>query len=608
MKRTPILAGIGALVALGSFATPVMASEREYSPPVANDIPRNLYWGDTHLHTRNSADAYSLKNTTLGPEQAYRFARGETVEAHNGMKVKLRHPLDFLVVSDHAEFLGVFALVEDRDPDILATPLGARWRSYLDKGDYTRMFEDFVEILAGERTGEVPRNVKESIWSDVASAADQFNEPGVLTTFSGFEWSSQPKGRNLHRVVVFKDDAETVSRYLPFSSIDSDDPEDLWESLSQYEQETGGSVFAIPHNGNLSNGQMFSPVRMNGEAIDKPYAQKRAKWEPLFEVTQIKGDSETHPLLSPDDEYADFETWDQANIMLTEPKEDWMLQYEYGRSALKLGLVAGQKFGVNPYQFGMVGSTDSHTSLSTTEESNFFGKFPESEPGPERIKNKMGGRLWANSTISASGLLGVWAKENTRDELFSSMQRKEVYATSGSRIKLRFFGGWGYSMNAHQAQNYADIGYREGVPMGSPLPARSGDSPPRFIVHAAKDPDGANLEIAQIVKGWLDSEGQLHETVYDIARGHKPDEASGAASGNGVNSSGSPELASVWEDPDFEASEPAFYYARVIEVKKPRWTAYDARYFKEDPPQDSASEIQDRAYSSPVWYTPRGSS
>ena len=598
---------------------PGLQAAAEYSPPVGQDYPKNLYWGDTHLHTRNSLDAYSVGNMNLTPVDAYRFAQGQPVTAHNGMRVQLRRPLDFLVVSDHAEYLGGYYRFNVGDPIVTDTAAGQQWKSYLEAGDPTRLVGVFVNsMLDPENHPAFPESTRRLIWRDVAQTADDHNKPGRFTALIGYEWTMMADGNNLHRVVIYKDGVEKVGQLPPFSGQDSMDPRDLWKALARYEAETGGEVIAVPHNGNLSNGRMFPAATLDGEPIDAEYARLRARWEPIYEVTQVKGDGEAHPTLSPDDAFADFENWDSGNIGPSAPKEDWMLQHEYARSALKLGLLHEAKLGVNPFKIGLIGSTDGHNSLSTPEEDNFFGKFPDSQPGAERTRNSMArnDRLWPNWSIVASGYAAVWARRNTRADLFDAMKRREVYATTGSRIRVRFFGGWSYPSNLLDQPAYLDVAYGEGVPMGGDLTQAPKDAAPSFIAVAAKDPNGANLDRLQVVKGWLDKDGALQEKVHDVAwsgdRAPNPETGKVGPVGSTVdlstatydNSIGASELAVVWRDPDFDPKEWAFYYARVIEIPRPRWTAYDAAYFKLDLPEEIPMVVQDRAYTSPIWYTP----
>ena len=609
LVKALIMCGLSGLTAAQSLA------EQPYSPGVGRDFPRNVYWGDTHLHTRNSADAYTSRNTNLSPDDAYRFARGEELTAHNDMPVRLRRPLDFLVVADHASYLGAYYRFHKGDSLVVNTEVGKRWSGYNNIGQWYAEFTG--SIYQPEIYTSLPEKVKHSIWLDeVVKTADRNNVPGVFTAFTGYEWTSMIEGNNLHRVVIFKDGEDKTSQITPFSANDSVDPEDLWKFLEQYERDTGGEAFAIAHNGNVSNGLMFANETVSGKALDEEYAAMRAKWEPLYEVTQIKGDGEAHPILSPNDEFADYETWDMGNIANTAAKEEQMLVHEYARSALKLGLKFESQLGANPFKFGMIGSTDSHTSLATAAEDNFFGKFPESEPGPERFTNKMVGMLWRNWRITSSGYAGIWARENTRASLFEAMRRRETYATTGSRMLVRFFGGWEYQASDLVQPDYVEIAYSKGVPMGGDLANAPKDKAPVFIAAAVKDPDGANLDRVQIVKGWLDGEGELRETIYNVALsdGRKENKRTGKVPAVGstvdvenasyTNAIGDPYLSAIWEDPEFDPKERAFYYVRVIEIPTPRWNAYDRKYFELDADDEIPTINQDRAYTSPIWYTP----
>lgn len=604
-----------------------------YSPSVGNAYPQNVYWGDTHLHTRNSADAYSLGNMNLTPADAYRFARGQEVTAHNGMPVKLRRPLDFLVVSDHAEYLGGYYRFNVGDPLVTDTKTGKQWQSYLDANDPAAMMRAFVSSMSEpENNYPFPPHTRRSIWQDVAQTADEYNRPGQFTAFTGYEWTSMIAGNNLHRVVIYRDGADKAGQLPPFSGQDSLDPRELWKALARYEETTGGQVMAVAHNGNISNGMMFPDNSIDGQPLTDTYAEMRSRWEPIYEVTQVKGDGEAHPTLSPLDEFADFENWDEDNIGRTQKKEDWMLKHEYARSALKLGLKHEAKLGANPFKFGMIGSTDGHNSISTTQEDNFFGKFPESEPSAARTTNAMANNaLWQNWRIVASGYAAVWAQENTREALFDAMKRREVYATTGSRISVRFFGGFDYADGDIDRPNYLDIAYGRGVPMGGDLlgPKKRRKTEklkskkvwqkgraPSFMISAAKDPDGPNLDRVQVIKGWRTSRGELQEKVYDVVwagdRVLDPTTGKLPAIGSTVNvkeasysnSIGAAQLSTMWTDPDFDQRERAFYYVRVLEIPRPRWTAYDQAYFNLDLPEDVPMVIQDRAYTSPIWYTP----
>ncbi len=609
--------GIAPVCVIASTAAATAAASDTavpYSAPL-REHDRQLFWGDTHLHTSASPDAYIL-GSRLDREAAYRFARGETITVETGARVRLRRPLDFLAITDHAEYLGVFPSIATGDLDPGDWELGNRFADYMREGRDRELVLLFSQVIQSDRAElRTPGDVRNAIWQAASESADHWNVPGQFTALIGYEWTSMVTGDNLHRVVLFRDDAERTDQIVPFSAQDSTDPEHLWQDLQRYENLTGGKVMAIAHNGNVSNGRMFSPQRENGTPLTRAYAKARARWEPVYEVTQVKGDGETHPLLSPDDPFADFETWDDGNITLTAPKTPDMLPYEYARSALREGLRHESSLGINPFRFGVIGSSDMHTGLSTTEEDNYFGKFVHDAPAKGRMQLKMGKQLQTAWRLVSAGLAAVWAEENTREGIFDALQRREVYATTGTRIRLRMFGGWDFTQADLQAHDRAVRGYRHGVPMGSELPSGSSEADaPTFMVMAYRDPLGATLDRVQMVKGWLDTEGKTHERVYDVALSARrnPQENATGDVGNTVdlsvpgwkNSIGSDSLETVWTDPDFNPSQPAFYYLRVLEIPTPRWTAYDAVIFSEElDPQDSGV-IQERAYSSPIWYHP----
>ena len=591
-----------------------------YSPWADNNYPRDVYWGDTHLHTSYSLDANLFGTTSLTPEDAFRFARGETITTDNGMRARLNKPLDFLVVADHAEYLGIMPLV--RADQIRGNETARRWRQALTQGGDLAskfMLDISLSYQSGRPLIEVPSDAL-SPWLEVSRMADAANDPGKFTAFIGFEWSSMPNGNNLHRVVVFRDDASKTSQVKVFSMFDSAAPEDLWAYMKEYVGKTGGDTLAIPHNGNLSGGLMFAATDSNGNAISSEYASQRIHWEPLVEVTQIKGDGEAHPLLSPDDEFADYETWDTSNIVMSAPQEPWMFQYEYARPALKLGLQLAERSGFNPYAFGMIGSTDSHTALSAVEEDNFWGTTADNDhPSVERA-SKHWGPLEAgipNWAQVAAGYAAVWATENTREAIFDAMKRREVYASTGPRMRVRLFGGWHYTEQDLWSAEPALAGYRKGVPMGADLPDRPAEvSAPSFMVWAAKEADGANLDRIQIVKGWLDHDGESHENVYDVtwsddrtatADGRLPAVGSTVdlETASYRNTIGSAQLGTVWTDPGFDPDQRAFYYARVLQIPTPRWTAYDRVKLGAILPEGTPQVHQERVYSSPIWYTPR---
>ena len=592
-------------------------SSAQYSPYAGDNPPTRLLWGDTHVHSSFSMDANVMGNTRLDPGDAYRFARGEVVEANTAQSVRLDRPLDFLVVSDHAEYMGVLPKLRAEDPVLLADPDGRRIFDAL-TGDPVAgraIVDELVGSLALNQPIFENDQAKQDIWQEITTLADRYNEPGVFTALIGFEWTSMPGGDNLHRVVVYSDDAKRAGQMIPVSAFDGDRPEDLWAFMEQYETTTGGRILAIPHNANLSNGRMFAVEDSGGKPIGPKYARRRAHWEPLMEVTQIKGDGETHPLLSPDDEWADFETWDQGNLSLAGmiAKQPGMLEHEYARSALMNGLELGAETGTNPFKFGMIGSTDSHTSLATGAEKNFWGKATLVEPGMPRtnetfIRSAVGKELdiiaWQQV---ASGYAAVWATANTREAIFDAMRRREVYATTGPRMQVRFFGGWNFSEGDVLGPDSVFAGYRKGVPMGADLPPRPAEDAgaPGFLVMALKDPLGAHLERVQVVKGWLDAAGQAHEEVFEVAVAEKTGSTVDVEKASYTNTVGRAQLARYWEDPAFDPAQPAFYYVRVIEIPTPRWTAYDAARLGTEILPESPMVVQDRAYTSPIWYTPQ---
>ncbi len=594
-----------------------------YSPYAGRAYPDQVFFGDTHFHTEVSFDA-GLIGTNIDIHEAFRFARGEQITSNTGQPVQLIRPLDFLAVTEHAEFNGLATALRTSDPLLLADPWGASIYEKFNAGQEGRMAA-FLEII---QWGSVKRenpldndDLSRSIWIDSVKIADQYNEPGHFTSLMGFEWTSTPYGDNLHRIVLFEDGADKTSQTLPYSLFDSEDPQDLWAYMASYEEKTGGRVFALPHNGNLSNGRMFTDKTYKGEPMDRAYAEARNRWEPLHEMTQIKGDEETHPFLSPDDEFADFERWAVGNLSGTAAKEDWMLEYEHARSALKLGLELGQELGANPYKFGLVGASDVHTGIATTREENYFGKYAHTEPSPERHNREVipaddPALRIMTSQESASGLMAVWARQNTREELFSAMKRKEVYATTGTRLRVRVFGGWDFAPEDLTTGDFAAKGYRNGVPMGGDLRSAPAGKAPSFLIRALRDVDGANLDRVQVIKGWLDGQGELQERIYDVAvsdgRAIGTDGRCKTPVGNSVdiptatysNTIGDAILAAHWTDPDFDSKQHAFYYVRVLEIPTPRWTTYDAAFFGIPLPDTVPPTIQDRAYTSPIWYTP----
>jgi hypothetical protein len=599
-----------------------LTPKRIYSPFVGRNFPDRVLFGDLHFHTNVSFDA-GLIGTSLTPSDGFRFARGEQMVSNTGQPVQLVRPLDFVAITEHAEMLGLATAIQTSDPLLLADPWGRHIYDLFNSGEDGRV-QAFGEILdLGAAQGINPFSSDElarSTWDYVIDSAEEYNQPGVFTVLTGFEWSFSPQGNNLHRIVLFADGAEKTGEVLPLYFFDGPDPQYLWDYLEAYEEKTGGRAMAVPHNGNLSNGLMFTESTFDGTPMDADYAARRARWEPMHEMTQIKGDEETHPLLSPDDEFADFERWDVGNLDGSAPKTPEMLQYEYARSALKLGLKLGRELGVNPYKFGMYGTTDTHTALSTAREENFFGKYPHTEPSADRFNREVvpaadPALRILTSQESASGMTAVWTRENTREAIFDALIRKEAYATSGTRIRVRVFGGWDFTADDVAAPDFVARGYRGGVPMGGDLPEAPEGKAPAFLVQALRDPDGANLDRVQIIKGWLDADGETHERIYDMAvSGGREIGADGRArepvgstvdiaTASYLNTIGAATFEAFWSDPDFDPAEDAFYYVRVLEIPTPRWTTHDAAFFGVPLPDTVPPTLQDRAYTSPIWYT-----
>ena len=609
-------------------AESVHSSKPTYSPYAGRNFPTRPLFGDTHLHTSYSMDAGAF-GARLGPRDAYVFAKGNEVTASSGQRVKLSRPLDFLVVADHSDGMGFFPLILAGAPAIMSDPQGRKWNEMIRSG---KGAEAAIDIIVNFGKGTISKAIMplpgtpayQGAWQETIKAAEEANDPGRFTAFIGYEWTSNTGGNNLHRNVIFRDNADKASRVEPYTTmkpLGSDNPVDLWKWMAAYEEKTGGNVLAIAHNGNLSNGRMFPTVEAFGKKLDREYVATRAKWERLYEATQTKGDGEAHPYLSPNDEFANFERWDKGNLDGSEAKTKDMLRFEYARLGLAHGLQLEKELGTNPYKFGLIGSSDAHNGLAALEEENFFGKTTPQEPSPDRmtktfIGNPKSGVKVMDWEVSSSGYAAVWATENTRESLFDAMQRRETYATTGPRMAVRFFGGFDFEAKDANNRLPAHIGYTKGVPMGADLPAAPKGKAPTFLVAALKDPIGANLDRYQIVKGWIGKDGKLQEKIYDVAWSgeRKPDPKTGKVPAVGstvdvenatwTNTIGAPELIAVWKDPDFDASQPAFYYGRVLEIPTPRWTAYDAKRFGTKPLPGTTMTLQERAYTSPIWYTP----
>jgi hypothetical protein len=580
----------------------------------------NLYWGDTHLHTNLSPDAYLQRNATASPDDAFMFAKGAPViEALSRAKIHIDTPLDFLVVTDHAEYVGIPKMIWEGDERLMATEIGQRYAWMIAEGRGT---EIFFELIATANSNQplvdlVTSELRESVWSNIVDAAERHNDPGTFTAFIGWEWSSIPNGQNLHRIVFMPEGGDVAKQFIPFSSFDSNVESEFWAWLDETSQRTGADFVAIPHNGNISNGLMFPLADRAGNPISVAYANTRMRWEPVIETTQIKGDSETHPSLSPNDEFAEFETFehliktDESETQDTgDPREG-----SYTRAGLKRGLEIEEEIGVNPFKYGMIGSTDAHTGYASAEEDNFWGKFSlDAIPDNKKDKDLLPGVYgW---DMSGSGFAAVWATENTREAITAAFKRRETYGTSGPRIMLRFFGGFDFATGDANARNLAQVGYYKGVPMGSDLSAAPNGKSASFLIHAVKDPKHANLDRIQVVKGWVGADGTAQEKVYNVAWSDGRSlgsDGSLPAVGNTVdlatglftNDIGSAELVMVWTDPDFDATQRAFYYVRVLQIPTPRNSTYDAIALGIDPEETGHPiTIQERAYSSPIWYTP----
>ncbi len=597
--------------------------EAGYSPYAGRNYPVRAYFGDEHVHSGWSVDA-GLSGTTLGPEEAVRFARGEQVTSNSGQPAQLGTPLDWVAVTDHSDGMGTIAELRNGNAEMMQDATLKRWRDMMAAGP-EQAKAAALELIQAQAQNKLPPMMKDpklakAIWDRNIAIQEKYYEPGRFTTFIAYEWTSNAGGGdNLHRNVIYRDGKARAEQVIPFTTFQSENPEDLWKWMAAWEQKTGGKLLAIPHNANLSNGRMFALGTFAGDPMTRAWAEERQRWEPLFEALQMKGQSESHPSLSTTDEFAvNYELWDRGNLILA-PKQPGMIQYEYLREALKNGLKVEHDLGANPFKYGMAGGTDTHTGLATAEEDNFYGKFLGAEPNPDRWSEdalKFGDRVVKGWEMSAAGLTGVWATGNTREELWDAMKRRETFATSGPHMVVRFFGGFDFS-DADLSRTPAAVGYAKGVAMGGDLKTAPAGKAPAFLVAAIKDPKSGNLDRIQIIKGWLDKSGKPQEKIYDVvwsepSRRHITN-GKLAPVGNTVdvekaawtNTIGAPELMTVWKDPDFDPSTPAFYYARVLEIPTPRWTAYDAAFFKikiTDP--NVPMTTQERAFTSPIWYRP----
>lgn len=628
----PGLALVVALLALAACQRTGSINGKTDADIKLTAYPERVYWGDTHLHTSNSVDAFAF-GAKLGPEDALRFARGEEVTATGGLKAKLDRPLDFLVIADHSGGLGATQALYDAPRLFIRDPTLLRWHDTMHEGPQGRLKVTAELIdLAGRNAlpaslsdpeGQKKRTAK--IWTTHSSIVERYNEPGKFSAFIGFEYTLMPRGDNLHRVVMFRDGKERTDKVLPYDPGQGDTPvSQLWDYMDAYTKATGGQVLAIPHNSNVSSGLMFEMVGPGGGPMTAAYARRRAAHEPLVEATQIKGDSEAHPFLSPNDEFADFGKagWDIGNLTMQRTSTPAMQGGNYVREALKRGLAIEARTGVNPYKFGLIGSTDSHTGLATADENNFFGKHSGVEPGarrassPQNLGNPQGRFGWQ---YLAGGYAGAWARGNSRSAIFDAMLRKETYATTGPRMTVRFFGGWDFGKDALKG-DWVKAAYAAGVPMGGDLTggSKAPAGAPKFIVSALKDPVGANLDRVQIVKGWIDAGGKLHEKVYNVVWSNTETrklvgdrltpvgDTVDIATASYKNTIGAPQLATVWTDPEFSPAQKAFYYVRVLEIPTPRWVLFDMLRYKAKLLPGTRLKDQERAYSSPIWYHPKG--
>ena len=594
---------VSMLVACGGEEPPTTESQvaDDVMPPSAaaeSPTGKTLYWGDTHLHTSYSPDAFLMQNQTADPDTAYRWAKGlPVVHPLHRSRIQIGTPLDFLVVSDHGEFMGVIPRLLQGDPDLAETPSGKKFLELTAAGRGDEAFADLIRQVNEAKPSPDFHNegINRSVWGEIMDAAERHNDPGTFTAFLGWEWSSTPGGANLHRVIMMRDGKAVGDQFIPYTSFDSPDPEDLWQWLARTAETTGGEFLAIPHNSNISNGLMFPLADSDGNPIDADYAAARMRWERVAEITQIKGDSETHPQLAPTDEFADYETYEHLIAVGDFAAEAAVNPADYVRSALSAGVGLATTIGANPYQFGLIGSTDSHSGMASAEENNFHGKFAL-DSTPENLRRPIIGKA-TGSEMSAAGLVAVWAAENTREALFEAFSRREVYATTGPRIRVQF--------SATQGDNQ--------VTMGGEL---NGAGAPTFVVSALKDPKDANLDRIQIIKGWSNAAGETREQIFDVALsdgrtvggdGKVPAVGNTVDTTTGMyeNSIGSAELSAEWTDPAFDDSVNAYYYARVLQIPTPRHTLYGAIALGIDPAElKEPATLQERAYTSPIWYTP----
>ncbi|MGI9220018.1 MAG: DUF3604 domain-containing protein [Woeseiaceae bacterium] len=628
LRAISCLATCLALVACGSENSehsaggtdPAVATSSPTTTTGTAAYPTNAYFGDTHVHTGWSGDA-GMDGAITEPEDAYRYALGEVMTSNTGLEVQLSRPYDWFMVTDHSDGMGTINEIVAENPEMMADPVLARWSKAL-KSSEEEAAAAKSELVVMQSQERLPAPLMDpkwmaSAWAATIKTAEEFYRPGEFTTFIAYEWTVNANGgNNLHRNVIYRDGAARASTRLPLTTFETQDPEKLWEWMEEYEAETGGRLLAIPHNGNLSNGRMFEQQRFDGTPLTSDWAQQREKYERLYEVSQIKGQSETHPALSTNDEFASWDLWDSGNLILI-PKEEGQLEHEYWRQALASGLRLESELGTNPFKYGANAASDTHTGFSSTEENQYLGKFKTLEPRADRwdfpVIEGPTATVWGWEQ-AASGIMGVWATENTREAIWDAMHRRETFATTGPRMKLRFFGGYDLS-DADVDGDFVAAGYERGVPMGGDLSAAPDGAALTFILSALKDAQGANLDRLQVVKGWVDENGQTQEAIHDVvwSDGRQPDsDGKLPAVGNTVdletatyeNSIGATQLIGVFRDSDFDPAVKSVYYMRVLEIPTPRWTLYDKVHLGAEPDADVPLIHQERGFSSPIWYTP----
>jgi len=608
--RTLRLISIVAALALGNSCFASSIGEPGRSAGKANPL-KNVYFGEEHLHTKASPDSFAIGNRGDW-DDAYNYAKGkEIIHSTSGKKLKKRTPYDFVAITDHAEYFGVMPrLIDPKDP--LSKSAFAQELAHPTMKP-TNPKSAINTILGSILTSTaMPEYVKPDLiqenWARYLKVAEAHNDPGKFTTLIGFEWTSIPNGRNMHRNVFFRGKGPIA----PYSAFDSYYPQDLW-TYQEVQRNEGNDNFAIPHNANVSDGWMFSPNKFLGGPMDANYARRQALNEPLFEMSQVKGASEVHPYLSPNDEFADFEQFNNM-INVGMPSQ---IKYGYYRQALADGMILENKLGYNPFKYGVAAGSDSHSAFSSNEEFAFEGAHAAVDDTPaKRLNEEVNPSGEAGPVVGSSGLTAVWAQENTRASLFDAMKAKETYGTSGTMIRLRFFGGWDFPKNLVKDKNFIKMAYANGVPMGQDMPKKTSAKAPTFAVWALKDPESANLDRIQIIKSFINKWGRADEKIYNVAlsdeRKVNPKTGKAPAVGNTVNlktatytnTIGDTQLSTVWTDPDFDVTQKAAYYVRVLEIPTPRWSTYDAVRNKLPLPTIVPLTIQERAWSSPIWYTP----